>query len=208
MDRILHRFDCMVETIVGNQHPVLLKVTEFCPSTPRTPSPFLVLQALCFCFWLFGWTCIIYCELTVKHAHHDKGPLLGDPILNSAFGITVTFAHHNHPRVGTHALLPQTPLLCGALDSFPAGRPITTPFLNPPLSPHHGRLTGASQALELLGASGSRSAVSFGAAIAACEKASAWQEAMAAGGSFGGQPWSLAGGKGGVVIEMAMNLGP
>ena len=36
----------------------------------------------------------VFSELTdlgVKRAHHDKGPVLGDPILNSIFGI-VAFA--------------------------------------------------------------------------------------------------------------------
>ena len=40
--------------------------------------------------------CLLNSELTWEHnyrAHHDKGALLGDPILDPAFGI-VTFAGH------------------------------------------------------------------------------------------------------------------
>ena len=41
-----------------------------------------------------GFVCLFCSELTDpgKNEHHDKGPLLGDPILNSAFGIIVKFA--------------------------------------------------------------------------------------------------------------------
>ena len=34
--------------------------------------------------------CLFHCE-GEEPAHHDKGPLLGDPTLNSAFGLVVKF---------------------------------------------------------------------------------------------------------------------